>query len=64
MPKFSTPETLRLLREELITLLLGVPTMFQYLLQEARDDGPGADEPDAIPGRDRARRCASNFKSN
>src|SRR5215218_2680136 len=44
MPRFSTKEVLRLLREEPVTLLLGVPTMYQYLLQEARDEGLGADE--------------------
>jgi long-chain acyl-CoA synthetase len=43
MPRFSTTGVLGLLREEPITLLLGVPTMFQYLLQEARDEGLGAE---------------------
>jgi acyl-CoA synthetase (AMP-forming)/AMP-acid ligase II len=43
MPRFSTKEALKLLREEPITLLLGVPTMYHYLLQEARDEGLGAD---------------------
>jgi len=43
MPRFSTKEALKLLREKPITLLLGVPTMFQYLLQEAKDEGLGAD---------------------
>jgi len=44
MPRFSTAEALRLLREESITLLLGVPTIFHYLLQEASDEGLGTDE--------------------
>jgi len=43
MPRFSTREALKLLREKPITLLLGVPTMYHYLLQEARDEGLGAD---------------------
>jgi acyl-CoA synthetase (AMP-forming)/AMP-acid ligase II len=43
MSRFSTTEVLRLLREEPITLLLGVPTMFQYLLQEAGDEGLGVE---------------------
>lgn len=44
MKRFSTTEALTLLQEELVTLLLGVPTMFQYLLQEARTGGLGADK--------------------
>lgn len=44
MPRFSTPEALRLLREEPITLLLGVPTMFQYLFQDAQNDGLKSDK--------------------
>src|SRR5215203_1620516 len=43
MPRFSTKEALKLLREKPITLLLGVPTMYHYLLQEARDEGLAAD---------------------
>lgn len=44
MSRFSTPDVLGLLREERITVLLGVPTMFQYLLQHAREEGLGAKE--------------------
>ena len=36
--KFSTQETLRLLREERFTVMPGVPTMFAYLVQAAEAD--------------------------
>jgi rifamycin polyketide synthase module 1/2/3 len=44
MSGFSTKEALRLLREEPVTLLLGVPAMFNYLLQKAGDEGLKADK--------------------
>jgi acyl-CoA synthetase (AMP-forming)/AMP-acid ligase II len=39
MDRFSTKRTLDLLRTEAITFLPGVPTMFHYLLHEAREEG-------------------------
>ncbi|MGH9103369.1 MAG: class I adenylate-forming enzyme family protein [Acidimicrobiales bacterium] len=39
MPRFSPAEVVRWLREEDVTFMPGVPTMFHYLLAHARDDG-------------------------
>ena len=36
MPRFSTQDVLRLLREEPFTVMPGVPTMFHYLLEAAK----------------------------
>jgi long-chain acyl-CoA synthetase len=43
MGRFSTKKTLDLLRTEAITFFPGVPTMFHYLLHEAREEGLQAD---------------------
>ena len=42
MPRFSTSEVLRLLREQRFTVMPGVPTMFHYLLEAAGGDGRDA----------------------
>ena len=51
MERFSTSEVLRLLASGDFTFLPGVPTMFHYLLQAARDGGQ-----ERLPGLER---CAS-----
>jgi long-chain acyl-CoA synthetase len=42
MERFSTGEALELLKSGAYTLMPGVPTMFHYLLQRAREDGTNA----------------------
>lgn len=43
MERFSTAELLRLLKAEPFTFMPGVPTMFHFLLEAARDEGLGTE---------------------
>jgi long-chain acyl-CoA synthetase len=45
MEKFSTAEALALLKTGAYTLLPGVPTMYHYLLQRAREEAAGSPSP-------------------
>ena len=60
MEKFSTAEALELLRGGSYTLMPGVPTMFHYLLQRAREEeAQGARSAPAAPRLPSLRMCVS-----